>query len=169
MEEEAEEEPDGEVERGAAGPNSWGHSAVPMAWLLTQAGSQGQFLGAPTTPRQRSESHGVCPRALGVPTPLSLQVGVQAHQEAHPLHSAQPGLASQQCAAGRRLLRLQVSVRGKGGTPGITQGCTGRAGMELAPWRSPPSQDLLSVHQRGGGAAQPHALGLQDALRGADV
>lgn len=114
MEEEAEEEPDGEVERGAAGPNSWGHSTVPMAWLLTQAGSQGQFMEAPTTPRQRSESLAACLGALGVPTLLSLQVGVQAHQEAHPLHGAQPGLASQQRAAGRRLLRLQVPVREKG-------------------------------------------------------
>lgn len=34
---------------------------------------------------------------------------------------------------------------------------------------SPPSQDLLRLHQGGGGAAQPHALGLQDALWGADV
>lgn len=30
-------------------------------------------------------------------------------------------------------------------------------------------QDLLGLHQRGGGAAGAHPLGLQDALRGADV
>jgi hypothetical protein len=35
---------------------------------------------------------------------LMWQVGEQAHQEADPLHSAQPGLAPQQCAPGRGVL-----------------------------------------------------------------
>lgn len=65
-------------------------------------------------------------------------VGVQAHQEAHPLHRPQPGLAPQQRAPGRRLLRLQMP-------------------------------DLLSLHQGGGGAASTHPVGLQDAVRRADV
>lgn len=34
---------------------------------------------------------------------------------------------------------------------------------------SSPRQDLLRLHQGGGGAAEPHAVGLQDALWGADV
>jgi hypothetical protein len=39
------------------------------------------------------------------------QVGEQAHQEGHPLHRAEPGLAPEQHPAGCRILRPGLQVR----------------------------------------------------------
>lgn len=104
-------ETDGETEAGTphahAATAGWGPRAAPGA------------LGALTTLSQPPpESPGWFPGVVMLPhrsQPLSTQVGLQAHQEAHPLDGAQPRLAPQQRPPGRRLLRLQVPVRSSGG------------------------------------------------------
>lgn len=75
-----------------------------------------------------------------------VQVGVQAHQEAHPLHRPQPGLAPQQCAAGRRLLRLQMPVRG-GALPS-TQDSSGVRGWRGEPCPKRPALQTSSAPSR---------------------
>lgn len=76
-----------------------------------------------------------CP-SMSVP----IQVGVQTHQEAHPLHRPQPGLAPQQRASGCRLLRLQVPVS-QGPCTSMKQGLDSRGqvlsqalGRASVPW-----------------------------------
>ena len=108
------EETDGEMEGGAPNPCCWGWDVPsPCPGCCCRLVTQGR-----STPSQPSKRPAGSPGAVMLPhlrRPLSPQVGLQAHQEAHPLDGAQPRLAPQQRPPGRWLLRLQVPVRHGGG------------------------------------------------------
>lgn len=93
------------------------------------------------------QSTGVGSRALGVPGPRRVPV----------------------------IVKVQV-MKSWLGHPHTWPGRFGRGSPWWGPSQTPSHpliclswQDLLSLHQGGGGAASTHPLGLQDALRGADV
>lgn len=108
---------------GGRGGDRWGDGGrySPCPRCYCRMGAQGSSWGtwSPDHPQPAPpESPGWFPGVVMLPhrsQPLSTQVGLQAHQEAHPLDGAQPRLAPQQRPPGRRLLRLQVPVRSSGG------------------------------------------------------